>query len=102
MRWLDSTTDSMDRNLSKLWKIVEDREAWQASVYKVAKSLTQLSDWKVKVKVAQWCPTLCDPMELYSPWNSPGQNTGVGSLSLLHGIFPIQGFSDWTTTQLSY
>ena len=29
--------------------------------------------------------------ELYSPWNSPGQNTGVGSLSLLQGIFPTQG-----------
>ena len=28
---------------------------------------------------------------LYSPWNSPGQNTGVGSLSLLQGIFPTQG-----------
>ena len=31
------------------------------------------------------------PHGLYSPWNSPGQNTGVGSLSLLHGIFPTQG-----------
>ena len=31
------------------------------------------------------------PHGLYSPWNSPGQNTGVGSLSLLQGIFPIQG-----------
>ena len=31
------------------------------------------------------------PHELYSPWNSPGQNTGVGSLSLLQGIFPTQG-----------
>ena len=31
------------------------------------------------------------PHELYSPWNSLGQNTGVGSLSLLQGIFPIQG-----------
>ena len=30
-------------------------------------------------------------VELYSPWNSPGQNTGVGSLSLLQGIFPYQG-----------
>ena len=29
-------------------------------------------------------------MELYSPWNSPGQNTGAGSLSLLQGIFPTQ------------
>ena len=40
-----------------------------------------------KVKVAQSLPTLCD----YSPWNSPGQNTGVGSLSLLQEIFPTQG-----------
>ena len=31
------------------------------------------------------------PYWLYSPWNSPGQNTGVGSLSLLQGIFPTQG-----------
>ena len=37
---------------------------------------------------------VCDslqPHELYSPWNSPGQNTGVGSFSLLQGIFPTQG-----------
>ena len=33
---------------------------------------------------------LCDPMD-YSPWNSPGQNTGVGSLSLLQGIFSTKG-----------
>ena len=31
------------------------------------------------------------PYGLYSPWNSPGQNTGVGSLSLLQGTFPTQG-----------
>ena len=30
------------------------------------------------------------PQDLYSPWNSLGQNTGVGSLSLLQGIFPTQ------------
>ena len=30
-------------------------------------------------------------MKLRDPWNSPGQNTGVGSLSLLQGIFPTQG-----------
>ena len=41
------------------------------------------------MRVAQSCPTLCNPME-YSPWNSPGQNAGVGSLSLLQGIFPMQ------------
>ena len=46
-----------------------------------------------KVKVAQSCLTLCNPMDLYSLWNSPGQNTGpaVGSLSFLQGIFPTQG-----------
>ena len=33
------------------------------------------------------------PHGLYNPWNSPGQNTGVGSLSLLQGIFPTQGLN---------
>ena len=47
---------------------------------------------KVKVKVAQFCATLCDPMD-YSLWNSLGQNPGVGSLSLLQGIFPTQGLN---------
>ena len=40
------------------------------------------------------CSVLSDslwPHRLYSPWNSPGQNTGLGSLSLLQGIFPTQG-----------
>ena len=48
------------------------------------------------------------PHGLYSPWNSPGYNTGVSSLSLLQGIFPTQGSNPslphyrWILYQLSH
>ena len=44
MSCLDSITDSMDMNLSKLRETVKDREAWQAAVHGVTKSHTRLSD----------------------------------------------------------
>ena len=61
----------------------------------------------MKVKVAQTRLTLCNPLD-YSPWNSPGQNTGVGSLALLQQIFPAQELNwgllhcRWILYQVSY
>ena len=62
-----------------------------------------------EVKVPQLCPRLSlQPHGLYSPWNSPGQKTGAGSLSLLQGIFPTQGSNSdllrcrWIFYQLSH
>ena len=71
-----------------------------------SKSWPQLADIKLHVKVTQSCLTLW-PHGLYGPWNSPGQNTGMGSLSLEQEIFPIQGstciaggiFTSWTTRE---
>ena len=41
--------DSRDMGLRKLWKIVKDRETWQAAVHRAAKSLTQLSNWTTTI-----------------------------------------------------
>ena len=69
--------------------------------------LTLMVLWKVIVKVTLSYPNL-QPHGLYSPWNSPGQKTGVGSLSLLQAIFPTQGLNPgfphcrWILYQLSH
>ena len=60
---------------------------WKFYIYKIhSESCSVISD-------SSW------PHGLYSPWNSPGQNTGVGSLSLLQEIFPTQGLNPLNSIQ---
>ena len=86
-------------------------EAWWAAVYGVTQSQTRLKQLSSSSSssrkltsflsgegVSQWVSHLVmsDSLQshgLYSPWNSPGQNTGVGSLSHLQGIFPTKGWN---------
>ena len=73
MRWSDSTTDSMDMNLSKLWELVKDRETWYAVVHGAEKIQTWLSDWTTAQSsvqfssVTQLCLTLRDPIDCSMP-----------------------------------
>ena len=56
IRWLDSITDSiLLMNLSKLWKIVEDRGAWCATVHGVEKNWIQISDWTTTKTTTMVC-----------------------------------------------
>ena len=53
-----------------------------------------LNTWLESERESESCLVMSDSLQphgLYGPWNSPGQITGVGSLSLLQGIFPTQG-----------
>ena len=57
MRWLDGITDAMDMNLSKLWELEMDREAWRAAVHGVTKSWTPLSDEQLLARCYVYLPT---------------------------------------------
>ena len=103
MKWFDGITNSIEMNLSKLQEIVEDRGAWCAAVHGVTKNQTWLRDRTttyvyltgifMKSEKSESCSVVSNslwPHGLYSPWISPGQNTGVSSLFLLQGIFTTQ------------
>ena len=67
-------------------------EAFDPS-YEQKKGVSQVVIWEKSVSSSESCSVLSNslwPHGLYSLWNSPGKNTGVGSLTLLQGIFPTQ------------
>ena len=78
----DSLEEGMATHSSVLaWKIPIDRGTWWVTVHDI---WTEVKWSHSVVSDSLW------PHGLYSPWNSPGQNTRVSSLSLLQGIFPTQ------------
>ena len=80
-----------------VWKI-PSRRKWQSTPVFLhrkshgQRSLVGYSPWNESESRSIASDSL-RPYGLYRPWNSPGQNTGVGSLSLLQGIFPTQGLN---------
>ena len=94
--------DKMKIGNCHYWLMVVLSSPWQAtSMLNILNFFIEFWRWTAKKCVAL---TTC----LYSPWNSPGQSTGVGSLSLLQGIFPTQGSHPgllhcrWILYQLSH
>ena len=104
--WKEPRSPSTEEWIEKLWYIYTmecysstERNAFESVLMRWTKlepiiqsEISQKVKCKycMKVKVTQSCLTL-QPHGLYSPWNSPSQNTGAGSLCLFQGIFSTQG-----------
>ena len=91
---------------------IEVRQKLNSSIWFWSYYIMWTKKWGWKC-ASESCSVLSDSLQphgLYSPWNSPGQNTGVGNFSLLQGIFPTQGsnpgllhcrwfFTSWATKE---
>ena len=77
-------------SLEPLWS-GEDEQAFRWVTKVPFAHLKEYSFLFFSISESESCSVLLDSLWPHSPWNSPGQNNGVGSLSLLQGIFPTQG-----------
>ena len=108
MKWLDSVTDSVDMNLSRLQELVMDREAWYAAVHGVPKGWTRLSDWTELKRQSSLAPSIlrqhskkmavCEPeasthqtQNRPVPWSWTSNSKIVCNKFLLLIICPVYG-----------
>ena len=86
MRWLNSITDSMDMNLSKLWDIAEDRRAWLP---------WWLSGWRIHLQCRRHRRHAFDPWVRKIPWRRKWKSTPIFLLGKSHGQRSLAGYTPW-------